>query len=156
MVQVNGKGPHYRAEVVLFDPERDIAVLLVRRLSAPALSIGQNLGRGDDAVVAGFPRNGGFSSGPARVRSLLRATGSDIYGQPGAVRQVYQLYAKVEPGNSGGPLLATDGSLAGIVFAKSLDDQSTGYALTLEESRSSLRAGAGRSTPVGTGACAAG
>jgi S1-C subfamily serine protease len=155
-VQVDGRGTHYPARVVLFDPKRDIAVLYVPRLTAAALPIGHNLGRGDDAVVAGFPRNGGFVSGAARVRSLLRASGADIYGQPGAVRQVYQLYGKVEPGNSGGPLLATDGSLAGIVFAKSLDDSKTGYALTLDESRSSLQAGVNSTDPVGTGSCAAG
>jgi S1-C subfamily serine protease len=155
-VQVDGKGAKYAAKVVLFDPERDLAVLSVPKLTAPALAIGHNLGRGDDAVVAGFPRNGAFTSGPARVRSILRATGADIYGQPGAVRQVYQLYANVEPGNSGGPLLAVDGSLAGIVFAKSLDDKSTGYALTLDESRSALVSGAASSQPVSTGGCASG
>jgi S1-C subfamily serine protease len=155
-VQVGGTGPKYAARVVLFDPRRDIAVLMVRQLRAPALAWGENLDRGADAVVAGFPRNGPFTSGAARVRSVLNATGSDIYGRAGAVRQVYQLYAKVEPGNSGGPLLATDGTLAGIVFAKSLDDASTGYALTLEEAKGALSTGMAATAPVPTGGCASG
>ena len=155
-VQVGGVGPRYPARVVLFDPRRDIAVLLVKGLPAPALGLGRTLGRGADAVVAGFPRNGPFTSGPARVRSVLNATGDDIYGRSGAVRQVFQLYAKVEPGNSGGPLLATDGTLAGIVFAKSLDSPSTGYALTLDEARSDLSAGLTATAAVSTGGCAAG
>jgi S1-C subfamily serine protease len=155
-VQVGGKGTRYPAQVVLFDPKRDIAVLYVPRLIAPALPLGANLDQGADAVVAGFPRNGAFTSGAARVRSVLQATGGDIYGGTGVLRQVYQLYAEVEPGNSGGPLLAVDGSLAGIVFAKSLDDQHTGYALTMDESRSDLQTGQTAVAQVPTGSCAAG
>ena len=56
-------------------------------------------------------------------------------------REVYSLYARVEPGNSGGPLVGVDGSVAGIVFAKSLDDPTTGYALTIREIASDIRAG---------------
>lgn len=156
LVQVDGRGTKYRAQVVAFDPKRDLAVLAVPKLTAPPLRMGGNLLRGADAVVAGFPRNGAFQSGPARVRSVLRATGGDIYGGTGAVRQVYQLYAKVEPGNSGGPLLATDGSLAGVVFAKSLDDLQTGYALTFDESRTVMAAGVASSRAVSTGGCASG
>lgn len=155
-VQVMGVGRHYDATVVLFDPRRDIAVLAVPGLKAPALRLGGDQENGADAVVAGFPRNGPFSSSPARVRSVIQASGEDIYGRPGVTRQVYSLYAEVEPGNSGGPLLAVDGSVAGIVFAKSLDDPQTGYALTLSESRADLVTGTTASAQVGTGGCAVG
>lgn len=155
-VQVGGTGRRYDARVVLFDPKRDIAVLAVPGLNAPALRMGQDLAGNADAVVAGFPRNGPFDASPARVRSVIEATGEDIYGQPGVARQVYSLYAEVEPGNSGGPLLAVDGTLAGIVFAKSLDDATTGYALTLSESRQDLLVGSAATDPVSTGGCAVG
>lgn len=155
-VQVGGVGRSYSARVVLFDPKRDIAVLSVPGLSAPALELGPDLPRSAGAVVAGFPRNGPFTAGAARVRSVVRASGEDIYGRPGVVRQVYQLYADVQPGNSGGPLLAVDGRVAGIIFAKSLDDDATGYALTMAEARSDLKAGIAATAPVSTGGCAAG
>ncbi len=48
----------YPAEVVVFDPATDVAVLDVPGLPAPALSFGPGLRRGDDAVVAGFPGDG--------------------------------------------------------------------------------------------------
>ena len=156
LVQVDGRGPKYNARVVLFDPKKDLAVLAVPRLAAPALRPGTNLDRGADAVVAGFPKNGSFQSGPARVRSVLRATGGDIYGGTGAVRQVYQLYAKVEQGNSGGPLLSTNGSLVGVVFAKSLDDPQTGYALTYDETSGAMALGVASNQVVSTGGCASG
>jgi S1-C subfamily serine protease len=141
---------------VLFDPQRDVAILAVPGLSAPALPIGQDLGHSDPAVVAGFPHNGPFVANPARIRSTLSASGEDIYGRPGAVRQVYSLYATVEPGNSGGPVLAQNGSLAGVVFAKSLDDPSTGYALTVSEVRSDITSGVTATRQVSTQQCTPG
>jgi S1-C subfamily serine protease len=155
-VQVAGVGRQYRATVVLFDARRDIAVLAVPRLPAPPLDLDEDLTRGDDAVVAGFPRNGPFTASAARVRSVVQASGEDIYGKAGVVRQVYQLYAQVQPGNSGGPLLAPDGDVVGIVFAKSLDDDTTGYALTMAEALPDLQAGIATNAPVSTGSCAAG
>jgi S1-C subfamily serine protease len=155
-VRVQGTGRSYDARVVVFDPRRDLAVLDVRGLRAPALREGDQLGRGDGAVVAGFPLDGPYRLDPARVRTVLSARGSDIYGAPGTVREVYSLYARVEPGNSGGPLLSRDGRVVGIVFAKSLDDVSTGYALTLREAAPVLEAARAATAPVGTGGCAAG
>jgi S1-C subfamily serine protease len=155
-VQISGTGRRYQASVVAFDPRRDLAVLAVPGLPSAPLDYGEALQRGDDAVIAGFPRNGPFLASAARVRSVLRATGEDIYGDAGAVREVYSLYARVEPGNSGGPVLTPDGDLVGVVFAKSLDDANTGYALTLAEAEPVIQAGITARRAVGTGDCAAG
>ena len=155
-VQIGGTGRRYQARVVAFDAKRDLAVLSVPGLRTRPLALGDDLGRGDSAVVAGFPNDGPFRATAARVRSIVKASGEDIYGQPGAVRQVYSLYVQVEPGNSGGPVLNTRGEVVGVVFAKSLDDSNTGYALTLKESRSVIRAGAALDAPVSTGGCANG
>ena len=155
-VRVRGVGPAYDATVVAFDPQRDLAVLDVPGLEAPALRLGPPLTANDNAVVAGFPLDGPYRLDSARVRRIIDATGSDIYGQPGIDREIYSLYARVEPGNSGGPLLSTAGQVVGIVFAKSLDDDSTGYALTLSEAKPVLDAAASASRPVTTGACSAG
>ena len=106
--------------------------------------------------MAGFPLDGPYRLDAARVREVVDARGSDIYGQPGTSREVYSLYAQVRPGNSGGPLLSTDGRVVGVVFAKSLDDASTGYALTMDEAQPVLDAASTASTPVDTGACVAG
>jgi S1-C subfamily serine protease len=155
-VQVGGTGRRYLASVVSFDARRDLAVLSVPGLKTAAIPLGSDLSRGDPALVAGFPNDGPFHASAARVRQLIRARGEDIYGQPGAVRAVYSLYVTVQPGNSGGPVLNAKGQLVGVVFAKSLDDKATGYALTLGESRSTIEQGATATAPVGTGGCANG
>jgi S1-C subfamily serine protease len=156
-VQVGGVGAKLPARVVLFDAHKDLAVLAVDDLTAPALLLARDdLDHGADALVAGFPRNGAFSAGPARVRAVLQATGEDIYGKAGVQREVYSLYAKVEPGNSGGPLIGVDGTVAGIVFAKSLDDPTTGYALTIREVAGDIRAGIAADAAVPSGGCTSG
>jgi S1-C subfamily serine protease len=155
-VRIQGTGRAYDARVVVFDPKRDLAVLSVPGLPAPASIQGPDLKRAGGAVVAGFPLNGPYRLDSARVRDVITATGADIYGNPGAVREVYSLFARVEPGNSGGPLLSPRGAVVGIVFARSLDDDNTGYALTLDEARPVLDAATSSFSPVGTGECAAG
>lgn len=155
-VRVQGVGRSYAARVVVFDPKRDLAVLSVPGLSAPPLAQGAELQRSDGAVVAGFPLDGPYRLDSARVREVLRATGADIYGNPGVVREIYSLLARVEPGNSGGPLLSPSGEVVGIVFAKSLDDDRTGYALTLDEARPILDAATRSFAAVNTGGCTAG
>ena len=152
-VAVNGSARTLRGRVVVFDPSRDLAVIAVPGLTAPSLPLGGDLTPGAEGVVAGFPLDGPFRLDPARVRDTVVAVGSDIYGRSGARREIYSLYTRVEPGNSGGPLITGDGAVAGVVFAKSVDDDQTGYALTMDEARPVLAAAPGASAPVSTGAC---
>lgn len=155
-LRIRGTGRSYTGRVVLFDTRRDLAVLAVPGLPAAPLPRGGALQRGDSGVVAGFPLDGPYRLDAARVRQVVQARGSDIYGRPGTVREVYSLFARVRPGNSGGPLLSPSGQVVGVIFAKSLDDDVTGYAVTLAEARPVLDAAAAATTPVDTGGCVAG
>ncbi|MCQ4045597.1 MarP family serine protease [Streptantibioticus rubrisoli] len=154
-VQIGGQGRQYDARVVLYDWQRDIAVLDVPSLDAPALDFVNHSGHsGDGAIVAGFPENGGYDVRAARVRARIQAHGPDIYRRGSVSRDVYSLYTEVRQGNSGGPLLTPDGKVYGVVFAKSLDDDSTGYALTAHEVAQDVTAGRGAVRAVGTQECA--
>jgi S1-C subfamily serine protease len=153
-VQVGGTGRTYRARVVVYDPDRDLAVLYAPELQADPLALDATGERGEQAVVAGFPGGGSYRLEPARIRDTVNARGPDIYHRDEVTREVFSLYATVEPGNSGGPLLSLEGEVLGVVFAKSLDDADTGYALTVDEVRPVVRAGRDRIDQVGSGVCA--
>ena len=141
------------ATVVLYDPARDVAVLRVPGLGLGPLSFAGDADSGDPAVVVGYPENGPFSAVAARVRERITAVGRDIYQRRQVRRDVYALRAVVRPGNSGGPLLAPDGRVYGVIFAAAADDSDTGYALTADEVAADARAGAAATTPVSTGSC---
>lgn len=153
-VQVGGEGRPYDATVVLYDWRRDIAVLDVPQLNAPALNFAGDAHTGDGAIVAGFPENGGFDVRAARLRERIQATGPDIYNEGTVHRDVYSLYANVRQGNSGGPLLTPDGKVYGVIFAKSLDHDQTGYALTADEVRGDAQAGTKAEQEVDSRGCA--
>ncbi len=153
-VRLGGTGRRYDASVVVFDSRRDLAMLYVPDLRASVLPFDGSATSGDDAVVAGFPGGGPFRLVAARVRDQIQARGPDIYHRSQVTRDVYSLYADVEPGNSGGPLLSPTGDVYGVIFAKSLDDPTTGYALTAREARPVVRAGREATARVGTDTCA--
>jgi S1-C subfamily serine protease len=146
-------GAQFSARVVLFDPERDLAVLYVPGLNARTLQFAGPANLGDEAIVAGYPRDHGFTTVPARVGDDQLAQAPDIYQSKEVTRQIYSVRANVEPGNSGGPLLAPNGQVDGVVFAAAVGVKDTGYALTASEVESDARAGAVKVQSVPTREC---
>ncbi|MEU0369134.1 MarP family serine protease [Streptomyces sp. NPDC006283] len=157
-VQIGGEGRLYDAKVVLYDWQRDIAVLDVPDLKARPLEFTDfeegDARSGDSAIVAGFPENGSYDVRSARIRGRINANGPDIYHRGTVRRDVYSLFATVRQGNSGGPLLTTDGKVYGVIFARSLDDADTGYALTADEIREDITLGRTANQQVDSQECA--
>jgi S1-C subfamily serine protease len=147
------QGRTFSATVVLFDPERDLAVLYVRGLNARTLAFAGPANLGDEAIVAGYPRNHSFTVVPARIGDDQMAQAPDIYQRREVTRQIYSVRANVEPGNSGGPLLAPSGQVDGVVFAAAVGVKDTGYALTASEVEGDARSGGVRVGGVSTGGC---
>jgi S1-C subfamily serine protease len=142
------------ARVVVFDPDRDVAVLYVPDLQRPVLRFAQQgASNGAGAIVMGYPEDGPFTAHSARVRNRLSARGSDIYSETDVTRDIYGVRSIVRPGNSGGPLLSTDGSVYGVVFAAATDDPETGYALTANEVSPDAQAGRAATGRVSTQDC---
>ncbi|MFD3735695.1 MarP family serine protease [Streptomyces sp. NPDC058632] len=150
-VRVGGVGRAYEARVVLFDPQKDVAVLYVPELRAPVLRFVEDADRGDSAVVAGYPQDGDLNLRAATVANRVQARGQNIYGDRVVTREIYSIRSTVRPGNSGGPLLTTDGRVFGVVFARSTSDAETGYVLTAAEVAEDAERAADATAPVGTG-----
>jgi uncharacterized membrane protein required for colicin V production len=149
-------GQTLEGRVVYLDPVDDLAVVAVEGLTAAALGLSPALGVGAEAVVQGYPYGGPLTRGAAQVLAVSTEQIPDIYGSARTAREVYTLAAAVQPGNSGGPLLATDGRVAGVVFARNADDPELGYAMTNAELEPVASAAPGFSTAVSSGDCVRG
>ncbi|WP_411709211.1 MarP family serine protease [Corynebacterium sp. LaCa116] len=124
------------ADVVYYNPDVDIAVLHSPELGIEPLPWAEQPAvTGDDAVVLGFPQSGPFNAGMARIRDRLTIAGPDIYSTGRVERDAYTVRGSIRQGNSGGPMINTDGQVLGVVFGASVEDSDTGYALTADEVR---------------------
>ena len=132
-VRVKGKGTYRSGTVVYFDPQKDIAIIKVDKLDTPVLNFTQVQKRGEDSVIAGFPGGGSLTLVPARVQTVTQSHGTDIYGNRNVQREIYALKTDVREGDSGAPMITSLGQVAGMVFAVSASDSTTGYALTANE-----------------------
>lgn len=151
-----GKNVELPAEVVLYDPKIDIAVLRVPDLDAdPLIFEPKPAAAGDDAIVLGYPLDGPFTVTPARVRQNIKLKGPDIYDGGEVTRDVYTLRAKVQSGNSGGPVISPTGRVIGVVFGAAVDDVETGFVLTVDQVAASVQQAPKLTRQVATGNCAA-
>ena len=140
-VSVRGTGRERAARVVAFDPRRDVAVLDVSDLRRPSSTRGRRWTPGPRPPSPASPATTGCGSGRPGCATCCGPEGADIYGNPDVTRQIYSLRAQVRRGASGGPVIDRRGDVVGMVFATSLDDPDTGYALTLDEIAPVLRRG---------------
>lgn len=146
-------GRSLSARVVLFDPERDVAILYVPRLALAPLNEAAAQA-GTQGAAIGYPGGGAETAEPAVVNGQFQAQGRDIYGQNLVVRSIWTTQANVQPGNSGGPLVDLNGSVIGVIFAASTSQQGTAYALTDTEVQPDIDQAQGRTQPVAVGPCA--
>ena len=153
VVRIKGKGRAYAGTVVYFDPARDVAIIRVKNISGTELPIVDQVNRGAETVVAGFPGGGKLTLVPARVRSIAPSRGTDIYSKKTVTRTIYAIRADIKQGDSGAPMLTTEGQVAGLVFASSATDKETGYVLAPSEFMGALAASSKRTNRVDTGEC---
>lgn len=148
------EGDPLAAQVVLFDPDTDVAVLAVPDLPLAPLDFAEESpSRGDDGVVIGYPGSNPLTVASARVRGEYELLGHDIYGDGQVERAVVSLRGSVRPGNSGGPVVSTDGTVQGVIFAASMTDTNTGYALAFSEVEEMLTQAPEATDAVSTGRC---
>ncbi|GAB3180277.1 MarP family serine protease [Nesterenkonia halophila] len=139
--------------VVHFDPRQDLAVLAVDELQAEPLEFDDPMEVGESGYIMGYPAGGPFQSGSAVVQARDVSAIEGIYGGPSSSLEVYQLNAEVRQGNSGGPLLDADGDVVGVVFARALEGDAVGFALTAGQAGEVLTEPGQYTETVSTGQC---
>ena len=136
------------AEVQGTDPETDLGVVKVRlsdissetmsAIKVATLGSSDNLSVGESAVVIGNALGYGQSVTTGVISGLDREVA--LQGDDGTIikNKLIQTDAAVNPGNSGGALLNTNGEVVGIVSAKysSTDVEGVGYAIPISSASS--------------------
>lgn len=126
-------GEVFTGEVVAFDPEIDLAIIALPQADLPVVEFsGAELVPGDPAFVLGFPSGGPHQILGAQIQAKGPATVANIYDENPQLRDVYQFAAQVRQGNSGGALVADDGRVVGIIFARAAEAD-IGYAMSGDE-----------------------
>jgi len=141
------------ATVVYYNSDVDVAVLDVD-INGPVVHFSKDGAPKEAAVILGYPNDGPFDAQPARIRAQQRLRSPDIYGRGTVTREVFSLRGLVRPGNSGGPLVSRSGDVLGVIFAASVSDKQTGYALTSDQVAAAAARGLQASTRVSSGNCA--
>jgi S1-C subfamily serine protease len=105
------------ATIIGARPEHDLAVLQAQTipddLSAATMRSTADLAVGDRVIAVGFP----FGIGPSATAGVVSGFGREYLSPEGKrlLTNLIQFDAAVNPGNSGGPLVTTEGDVVGIV-----------------------------------------
>jgi S1-C subfamily serine protease len=147
-------GTRVIGQVVLFDPELDVAVIHVASLPLHPLQLAtQAPTRGALGAALGHPEGGPLTTVPAAVTAQIQARGRDLYGRQIVTRSILELHASILPGDSGGPLVLADGTVGGVIFADSRTDPSVGYALDPAAVAIDVQAGVDTAGSADVGPC---
>lgn len=146
-------GDELDATAVHYDPRNDLAVLSVDGLEAHPLELADQVRKGEDAAVIGYPENGPLTVLPARLGRTGVVSSQDSYGRGPVTREMTPFRADVRSGDSGGPVVDTDGRVATTVFAASTGGKPvSGLGVPNQIVREAL---GGTLEPTDTGPCAA-
>ncbi|MFV1858877.1 MAG: S1C family serine protease [Anaerolineales bacterium] len=132
-------GTELQAEVLGRDPSTDVALLRVATRTLPPVGMGDSdqVRIGEQAIVIGSPFGFDQSLTAGYISALGRMLQSgDDYGTE--IDNVIQTDAAVNPGNSGGPLLNTEGEVIGIttaIFSTGGGFQGIGFAVPINTAR---------------------
>lgn len=147
---VRDDGTRVAAEVVAFDPNRDLAILRAPGIGRPPLLVGQSTASAVGGVF-GHPGGGPLRVAPFEVARPITAVGRDIYGTSVTRREVLELRASLRPGDSGSALVDPQGKVVGVAFAIAPDKADVAYALNVSELQAVLQTDL--SAPESTGSC---
>jgi S1-C subfamily serine protease len=141
VVRMPGIAEPVSAELIKEDPEVDIALIRVplapgSRLSPLVVASDRPVHRGEEVAVLGYPMHEMVGSGIKLTKGVVSAL------PEAGTNHMLVLDAKVNPGNSGGPLCDSSGNVVGMVTAKSFgfgNIESYGMALPASELIAFLR-----------------
>lgn len=134
---VTSDGNQYDVTEIARDDANDIAILKIDAKDLTVLTLGdsEKLAVGQDAVAIGTPLgeySGSVTKGIISGLDRTVTASSSWYGGTSKTYEgVIQTDAAVNPGNSGGPLLNSQGEVIGVNFATTSDADNISFALPI-------------------------
>jgi S1-C subfamily serine protease len=122
-----GRAVARSARVLRLDRRTDVALLAVPGLRGRAPVTGSADGEGPVRVLA--PRGDRVVAVPGSVRRAIDARVSAPGSRRPLRRPALELEARLREGDSGAPVLTSEGELAGVLFARSRNSADTAYAV---------------------------
>lgn len=116
------------ATPIAYNPRNDIAILRAD-IDVPALPALAKARRGTAAAVIGYPNDGPLTITPARAGATRILLADDAYETGPFERLILALRGEVRHGNSGGPLVDSQGRVLGTVFAATTKGPAGGLAI---------------------------
>src|SRR4029453_5944815 len=99
----------------------DVAVLRVDGLRTAPLAVTSNGDYPISVVLLGYPRDGALIGVAATAGPPMTVEAPNAYGKPPGQRSVVQLRGQVQPGESGGPVVDSDGGVVAMIFGGAKD-----------------------------------
>ena len=154
-VAIPGTQRSYQARIVGADTSADIAVLRITPLpGAPSAPIGNSSTVSVGSTVVAIGNRAGAGGPPVLAPGVISATGRTIKAADGAsgfsetLHNMLQTTAKIQPGDSGGPLADSAGAVIGVDTAAGTGGAEAGYAIPINTAMSAeRRIVSGRSSP---------
>ena len=137
------------AQPVYVDSQNDVALLRVPSLALDQLAVDRDGDFPRKVVILGYPRDGPLTGTAATAGSPRTVIAPDAYDRRVSARMIVPLRGRVQPGESGGPVVDSRGRVIAMVFAGAKRGPN-GFAIPVELV---LRGAAKPLRPVSSGPC---
>jgi S1-C subfamily serine protease len=142
-------GQALSAQVVYVDASNDVALLRVESLRSAPLALARNGDYPRSIVLMGYPRDGALVGVAGTAGGPRTVIAPNAYGRHIGPRSVVPLRGKVQPGESGGPVVDSQGGVVAMIFGGAKDG-GNGFAVPASVVQDAVpRAG----VPTSSGAC---
>ena len=109
-------GQSLSARVVYVDTQNDVAILRVDGLRTPPLAMSGSEDYPRPVAILGYPRDGALVGIAATAGAPRTVIAPNAYGRHVGPRNVVPLRGRVEPGESGGPVVDSEGGVVAMIF----------------------------------------